>query len=64
MNSKGTIGDHELIIFWNLLEILSCRRRVKIKKVFDFFTGSLETYTWYSQVADEDQKKRVLVVFE
>ena len=58
MSSKGATGGHEVII-WNLHEIfLSCRWRAK-KKVLSVFYGSLETYTRYSWVADEEQKKKV-----
>ena len=57
-NSKGAIGGHENIIFWNLLKIfLSCRWRAKKENVLAVFNGSLETYTRYSRVADEEQKK-------
>ena len=63
MSSKGATGGpwrHNLKLTLDILEL-----QMKSKKqVLGVFYGSLETYTKYSWVADEEQKKKkVLCVF-
>ena len=58
MNSKGTIeGAMRSYFFLKLtLDILKLQMKSK-KNLLGVFNGSLQTYTRYSRIADEEQKK-------
>ena len=51
MDIKGAIGGHNFLKL--TLDVLKLQMKSK-KKVLGVFNGSLETYTRYSWVADED----------
>ena len=64
MNNKEVISGPWGHIFLKLtLGILKLQMKNK-KNVVGVFNGSLETYTRYSRVANEEQKKKDLRCFE
>ena len=52
-----------MVVYKLTLDILELQMKSKKKKVLGFYYGSLQTYTRYSGVADEEQKKKRSEVF-